>query len=196
MFDLTQRKDFLAVAVLFEGSLIGVAGIIGWWFGIDPFGKLQWGWRGVVWGIAASGPMFGMFLLANRFPVGPLLRIKQFLHEALGPSLVVCRWYDLLLVAAVAGLGEELLFRGVLHPLTGLLWSNVLFGLAHFITPAYALLAGFMGAYLGGLFQLSENLLGPIITHGLYDFLAFLVVARECRSMTDGHSQRITEPRE
>ena len=76
---------------------------------------------------------------------------------------------------------EELLFRGVLHPLAGPFWSNVLFGLAHFITPTYAVLAGLLGAYLGGLLELSENLLAPIITHGLYDFLAFLVVARECR---------------
>ena len=109
-------------------------------------------------------------------------QIKQFLSEALGPSLVACRWYDLLLVAAVAGLSEELLFRGVLHPLMGPIWSNVLFGLVHFITPAYAMLAGILGGYLGWLFQASENILAPIIAHGLYDFLAFLAVAREFRN--------------
>jgi membrane protease YdiL (CAAX protease family) len=188
MFDLTKRYDFLGAAILFEGSLIGVAGTLGWWFGIDPLGKLEWEARGVAWGVAAAVPMFGLFLLANRLPVGPLRRIKQFLHEALGPSLIVCRWYDLLLVAAVAGIGEELLFRGVLQPLTGPFWSNVLFGLAHFITPTYAVLAAFLGAYLGELLRLSENLLAPIITHGLYDFLAFLVVARECRKTADQQS--------
>jgi membrane protease YdiL (CAAX protease family) len=181
MFDLTKRHQFLSVALLFEGGLVGVAGAIGWWFEVDPFGKLEWNLQGIAWGAAAALPMFGLFLLANWLPFGPLRRIKQFLHEALGPSLLACRWYDLLLVAAVAGLGEEVLFRGVLHPLTGLLWSNVLFGFVHFITPTYAVLAGFMGAYLGRLLQLSENLLAPIMTHGLYDFLAFLVVARECR---------------
>jgi membrane protease YdiL (CAAX protease family) len=61
------------------------------------------------------------------------------------------------------------------------LWSNVIFGLAHFVTPTYALLAGILGGYLGWLFTVSGNLLAPIIAHGLYDFLAFLVVARECR---------------
>jgi membrane protease YdiL (CAAX protease family) len=189
MFDLTRRCDFLGVAILFEGSLIGIAEALGWWFGIDPLARFSWDAQGGAWGVAASLPMFALFLLSYRFPAGPLVRIKQFLHEALGPSLVACRWYDLLLVAAVAGLGEELLFRGVLHPLAGPLWSNVLFGLAHFITPTYAVLAGLMGAYLGGLLELSENLLAPIITHGLYDFLAFLVVARECRRSTEQTEQ-------
>jgi uncharacterized protein len=181
MFDLTNRYDFLSVAILFEGSLIGVAGGVGWWFGVEPLASLAWNLRGVAWGVAGTLPMFALFLLGNRYAVGPLKKIKQFLIDALGPSLVACRWYDLLLVAAVAGLSEELLFRGVLHPLIGHIWSNILFGLVHFITPVYAVLAGLLGGYLGWLLNASENLLAPIIAHGLYDFLAFLAVARECR---------------
>ncbi len=182
MFDLRNRTDFVVGAVLFESSLIGVAGALGWWFGVDPFASLRCEGLAVVEGLAATVPIFGLFLLANRFPVGPLRKIKQFLIEALGPALTACRWYDLLLVAAAAGAGEELLFRGVLHPLAGLGWSNVLFGLVHFITPAYALMAGLLGTYLGWLLESSENILAPIVTHGFYDYLAFLVVARECRS--------------
>lgn len=181
MFDLTNRYDFLGMAVLFEGSLIGIASALGWWFKVDPLAQLAWDGQGVIWGLAATAPMIGLFLTANRFPIGPLRTIRQFLHEALGPSLVVCRWHDLLLVAIVAGIGEELLFRGVLQPLMGRLWSNVVFGLLHFITLPYALLAGLMGGYLGWLLDQSDNILAPIITHGLYDFLAFLVVAREFR---------------
>src|SRR5213075_2875216 len=85
MFDLTKRYDFLSVAVLFEGSLIGIAAALGWWFGVDPLAKLAWDWRGVFWGLAATVPMIGLFLAANRFPLGPLRTIKHFLHEALGP---------------------------------------------------------------------------------------------------------------
>lgn len=184
MFDLTNRYDFLGVAVLFEGSLIGIAAALGWWFGVDPLAQLAWDTRGLFWGLAATVPMIGLFLAANRFPIGPLRTIKRFLRETLGPSLVACRWYDLLLVAMVAGIGEELLFRGVLQPLIGVFRSNVLFGLLHMITLPYAILAGLTGGYLGWLLDQSENILAPIITHGLYDFLAFLVVARECRKAT------------
>ncbi len=181
MFDLSNRYDFLSAAILFEGSLIAVAGGVGWWFGIEPLAALAWDRQGVIWGVAGTVPMFALFLLGNRYSIGPLRTIKQFLVEALGPSLVACRWYDLLLVAAVAGLSEEILFRGVLHPLMGPVWSNVVFGLVHFITPAYAVLAGLLGGYLGWLLNASENLLTPIVAHGFYDFLAFLIVARECR---------------
>lgn len=184
MIDLTRRHDFLGAAVLFEGSLIGVAAALGWWFEIDPLARLAWDVGGLFWGLGATLPMIGLFLAANRYPLGPLRRIKDFLHEALGPSLAVCRWYDLLLVAAVAGFGEEVLFRGVLQPLMNLFWSNVVFGLVHFITPIYALLAGVIGGYLGWLLNHSGNILAPIIAHGLYDFLAFLVVAREYRERT------------
>ncbi len=185
MFDLTNRYDFLGVAILFEGSLIGVAGAVGWWFNVDPLAGLVWDLGGLGWGIAGTLPMLALFWLGYRYPVGPLRRIRQFLIDAFGPSLAVCRWYDLLLVAVVAGLSEELLFRGVLYPLIGPVWSNVLFGLVHFITPAYALLAGLLGGYLGWMLTASGNLLAPIIAHGLYDFLAFLVVARECRRAAD-----------
>ncbi|HEY2253807.1 MAG TPA: CPBP family intramembrane glutamic endopeptidase [Planctomycetaceae bacterium] len=181
MFDLTDRYHFLSVAVLFEGSLIGIASALGWWFGVDPLARLDWTWPGLIWGLAATVPMFVTFFAANRFPIGPLRDIKRFLHEELGPSLVACRWYDLLLVAMVAGIGEELLFRGVLQSLIGNFWSNVIFGLLHFITLPYAILAGLIGGFLGWVLNQSENILAPIIAHGLYDFLAFLVVARECR---------------
>lgn len=179
--NLDSRFEFVRVAVLFEAGLIVVAGIIGWWFEVNPFGKLAWDGPAAVWGTAAAIPLFGLFVLSQRFPVGPLLRIKEFLVDALGPALAVSRWYDLLVVAAMAGISEEILFRGVLHPLTGLWWSNILFGLAHSITPAYALIAGVIGLFLGWFYEQTGNLLAPIITHGLYDFLAFVMLARECR---------------
>ena len=181
MLNLANRYDFLTAAILFEGSLIGVASALGWSLGVDPLAHFACDSRGLGFGLAATVPMFCLFLMAYRFPLGPFRKIKHFLLEALGPSLVACRWYDLLLVALVAGIGEELLFRGVLHPKIGIVGSNILFGLVHFVTPVYALTAGLIGAFLGWLLDVSDNLLAPILTHGLYDFLAFLVVAREFR---------------
>ncbi|MBM4076959.1 MAG: CPBP family intramembrane metalloprotease, partial [Planctomycetes bacterium] len=55
------------------------------------------------------------------------------------------------------------------------------FGLAHSITPLYALLASLLGLYLGIIFIAlgTENLIAPIVAHSLYDFVAFLVVRRD-----------------
>jgi len=109
----------------------------------------------------------------------------------LGPVLLRYHWTDLLILAAIAGISEEILFRGVIQPwmesswgmLTGLIVSSVLFGLVHAVTLLYFLLATLMSAYLGLLLDIeaSRNLLIPIVTHGFYDFLAFLVIARSYR---------------
>lgn len=181
MLDLTDRRKFLAAALLFEGSLIGIAYLIGFWCEVGPWNHFRWTVKGLGSGVAATLPIFSLFVISYRRPIGPLREIKERLIQTLGPSLARCHWYDLLVLAAVAGIGEEVLFRGVLQPWLGLGWSNVLFGLAHSVSPMYALLAGAIGAYLGWLQDATGSLLAPIVTHGLYDFLAFLVVARDCR---------------
>lgn len=170
------------MAVLFEAGLIVAAAVVGWLCGINPLATLSWNEMAAAWGAAAAIPLFGLFLLSQRYPVGPLRAIKEFLIDALGPSLAVSKWYDLAIVAVMAGFSEELLFRGVLHHKLGLWWSNVLFGLAHCVTPAYAVLAGVLGLFMGWLYDATgSNLLTPIITHGLYDFLAFMALAAHCR---------------
>jgi membrane protease YdiL (CAAX protease family) len=79
---------------------------------------------------------------------------------------------------------EEVLFRGVVQvglaevfsePLA-LVSTSAIFGLAHFASPAYALLAGLVGLYLGALFLLQGSLLVPILAHALYDFVALLAL--------------------
>jgi hypothetical protein len=60
----------------------------------------------------------------------------------------------------------------------GLAVAALLFGLAHFITPTYAVLAGTMGLYLGWLWIDTGNLLVPITAHAVYDFLALAYLAK------------------
>jgi membrane protease YdiL (CAAX protease family) len=98
----------------------------------------------------------------------------------------------LLLLATIAGVSEELLFRGVIQPWIAASWgytaglwlSNIIFGLVHAITPLYALLVTFVGVYLSLSMTVAEenNLLIPIIIHSLYDFLAFIALMRLYRA--------------
>ena len=190
MPDLTERGPFLNLAALFEGGLAAVAFALGWMVGIDPLANLQLDWPGLMWGVGGVVPLLLLFWISYRFPFGPFRSIKRFLIEMLGPPLAACRWYDLPLLSLLVGLSEEMLFRGLAQPwlehwgpAAGLIGSNVIFGLAHAITPAYALLAGLVGAYLGLLMETGEsrNLLTPIVTHALYDYVVFLVVIRSYR---------------
>ena len=113
-------------------------------------------------------------------------RLVALVVEQLGPLLALRSPAELVLLALIAGLAEEILFRGVVQAgLARVLpdWAAVLvagaaFGLAHFITPAYALLAGLAGVYLGALFWLGGTLIVPIVAHALYDIVALSYVAR------------------
>ncbi len=174
--DSRDRSEFLRLAGLVEGGTVLVALALGWLLGIRPFALLTWSWSALAWGILAVLPMLGVFLIAHS--------TRSLVVDMLGGPLSRCRSYDIVALAGLAGLGEELLFRGVLEPAIGFLTTNLLFGLVHAVTPLYAALATMFGMYLSWLtFHIdnSPNLLRAIVAHGLYDYIAFLLVIREYR---------------
>ena len=184
------RAQFLWLATLFEGSLGATAFMAGAASDIDPLQNLQADLRDVVWGFLGTLPLYVAFLQTQRFE--RLREVRELLTDKLGGILAACRWHELLYVGLLAGVTEELLFRGFLQPwleehwgwLGGLLFSNLVFALVHWITPMYGLLAGICGLYLGLMLDVSgeRNLIIPILIHSLYDFLAFMVVAGAWRS--------------
>ena len=159
MVDTTDRsQSFRLAGAVFEGGLVFVALALGLLFHINPFADFRIDRTSVFVGIAAALLPFALLVVSDRFRFSALERMKRIVLQLLGPSLAACRWYELVLVAALAGFGEELVFRGVLQRLlerwldfggsghiAGLIASNVIFGLLHFLTPTYALLAGLMG---------------------------------------------------
>ena len=126
--------------------------------------------------------------MSQRWPVGPLAHIKRFLDEVARPLFAQSSLLELVLICALAGWGEEMLFRGVLQeafsrwfgPWIGVAVASLLFGFAHPITLLYTLWASLIGLYLGWLSMATGNLLVVIVAHALYDLVAisFLVRAR------------------
>jgi uncharacterized protein len=182
------RRHLVLMGVLFEGGLGGIAFLLGWLFQDRPFWKhWQWDLQDAGLGILVCLPMLGGFILFLYCPWRPFVRIKQFTEEVIQPMFGPCSWLDLALISFMAGVGEELFFRGVvqqtladwLNPLGGLILASILFGFLHPFTPTYIVLAAGMGAYLGYVWMATGNLLVVIIAHGLYDFLVLLVVIRK-----------------
>jgi membrane protease YdiL (CAAX protease family) len=181
----TRRIVLLAVA--FEGGLALLALGLGWLPSVQaPLPKIHWNALDAAWGVLACLPLLVVFLICVRWPLGPLIRIKQLSEEFIHDWFSSCTLLQLALISLLAGIGEEMLFRGVIqdtlaawiNPLTGIILASLLFGLMHPITPFYIILAGLMGAFLGWIFIITDNLLPPIITHGLYDFLALTYLTR------------------
>jgi membrane protease YdiL (CAAX protease family) len=192
MLNPQDRSQFLNFAGLIEGGLaLGAIGL-GWCVSINPIEHLFWSWTALGCGVLAAVPTFAVFWLTYHHPAGSLRKIRDFLARELAPSLSNLLWYDLILLALLAGVAEELLFRGLLQPwwaracdsaAAGQFLSNLIFGLVHWVTPLYALLAFAIGHYLSWLMTWTQpsNLLTPIVTHALHDYLAFLVIVSEYR---------------
>lgn len=192
--NLDNRSDFLKLAGLVEGGLVVLGTALAWLVGIDPAQSTLLTVRSVGVGLLATLPIFVVYGIARD--------TRAVAVEMLGKPLSRCRWYDLVVLAALAGVGEELLFRGVLQPWMsqssetfGFIAANLLFGLAHAVTPVYALLATGIGMYLSLIaWRVPDgNLLSAMIAHGVYDFVAFLLIIREYRSaLTDSEVVRET----
>jgi membrane protease YdiL (CAAX protease family) len=187
---IAKDPGFLPLALTGEAGLLLLAWGLGRWLGIPLLQELRPTLQALSWGIAATVPLLLGLALMLAARSGPARRLVSFVVEQIGPLLVRCSVGELAFLAAVAGISEEVLFRGVvqvglarvLPEVWALLAASMLFGLVHFATRAYAVLAGLMGLYLGSLFLVQGSLLAPIITHGLYDFVALVYVARISRA--------------
>ena len=188
---LFKFDDFFKSACYFEASLILIALFLGWVAGIDPFENISFSETAIAYGVIGTIPLFLMFLAMEKVQGAQVVNIRKLLLNTLGPGLYRYHWTDLLILASIAGVSEELLFRGVMQPwletswgiTAGLIGSNIVFGLVHAVTPLYALLATLVGIYLGLSLDYGgeRNLLTPIIIHTLYDFLAFVALMRVYR---------------
>ena len=211
--EMTPDKFFLNAAI-FEGALIFVAIGVGWLFGISPFEKLiapssPVGWYGVwtlTWqSLLTVVPMVGLFFLLYYLPVNTFADIKEALEGKFLPLFQQANWVDIAVISLLAGVGEEALFRGALQDGIaevvrsqlgdqGAVWfallvASLLFGLVHFITRTYALIAAVIGFYLGAVYLWSGSLIVPIAAHAIYDFFALSYLLRRQRKKKESDLQ-------
>jgi membrane protease YdiL (CAAX protease family) len=91
------------------------------------------------------------------------------LHVALRPAVAGASDGAILAVATASAVGEELLFRGLLVPLIGILASSAIFGALHQIGGrarwGWMAWAAIMGAIFASVFAVTGSLLGPLVAH-------------------------------
>lgn len=173
-------------ACLFEAMLIPLAVLLSWPLGVDPWQGLAVSLDALALGGLATGVLLILLGLGAgsraRWNVDLQARVNELLQRLFpdGPTSAVP------VLAVLAGLGEELLFRGVIQtalvqstsPTIGVVLASLLFGLVHWVTFAYFLLAAAMGLYLGLLYHLTGNLMVVVLVHSLYDWAAILYYLR------------------
>lgn len=175
----TPRR-ILGLALAFELGLGVLAVVLALAFGMRAWLELDWNHAVLPVAVIATVPMTGMIVLVARFRWAWAGNLRRLIDETLAPAFTGMRWWGTGLISLAAGIGEELLFRGVVQtglsglagPATALVVTALLFGLAHALTPAYFVLTSLAGLYLGGLYLATGNLLVPILVHFLYDWIA------------------------
>lgn len=193
--DAPSSRRLVAIAIVCEAALGVLALGVGWFLARPPLDQISWTTTGIGYGLAATAPLVAGLFVAIWFPVGPIARLEGVVRQLVGPLFGGATIWELLAVSAAAGWGEEMLFRGLIQsgieqfsgrPWLGLIVAGVLFGAAHPITRTYAVMAAVIGAYLGWLLLVTDNLLVPIIAHGTYDFVALIYFQRDAETKVSG----------
>jgi len=187
----------MAMAVVTEGGLGVLAIVVGWGLGLNPLELVTGDWWALVWGCLAALPMLAAIILSERLPFWPFCDVTDVVDRLLRPLFAKSTVLELAIISALAGIGEELMFRGLVQEglarwiggtwgiWIALFLASVLFGLLHPMNTAYVLLAALMGLCLGGLWIATANLLVPIVTHAVYDFLALYWLVKMQRTEKD-----------
>lgn len=184
---------FLAAA-WFELSLGFIAIILGAVIGINPRVHLprgwplaQFDWLWIARSIAIAVPFAFLLLvlvqLIGRLPLDALNRLEQItknqLRSTLGPSTIP----QLIILSLAAGVGEELLFRGLIQntflslyspttlaeALPAIICASIAFGFAHPISKSYILVTTLIGLLFGFVYWHYKDLLACVLAHALYD---------------------------
>ena len=172
-------RRLLPVIALGEGILLAIAIAWAWWAAIPlPSGEPV---SGVLIG-AGAALLLGAVNLGllrargNRWPGDALRHVCRVIVR---PLFEHVRVWHILVISALAGAGEELLFRGVLQPLVGLPAASVIFGAVHVggrSLVGYGAWAACIGAMFGLLMVTTGGLLAPIVAHAVYDAFALAYV--------------------
>jgi membrane protease YdiL (CAAX protease family) len=186
-----HEPDGFPMAVAVEGAIALVAMFLAWLFGVplrdqmpDSRATLA---AAVARGFVATAPMLAIFLCLVHSERPALRELREQVDRLIRQMFPSASIGQVALVAALAGAGEELLFRGVLQtvlgwwitPVAALVIASLLFGLAHALSKVYFTLATVIGFFLGWLTWYFNDLLAPMVAHGLYDFIALVYLSRQ-----------------
>jgi len=194
---MKPRSVFLG-GVILEGGLVLVAIILGYLLAGQPLlNPIRFDPDGLVTGLVATLPMLAYFAFSlSRFGrnIAGFQKIYRLLQDILSRAIIELPGWKLVVLGMSAGIGEECLFRGVLQPLfegwlpginsiltpevNAILVTGIIFGLLHALTPTYFIIATLLSIYCGFLVNYTGNLLTPVLAHGLYDAIGFLLLKR------------------
>jgi len=172
LFKLSLGLALISLALTFNHSY-------GWsWKG-------NLGWWALPLGIVLAAVLFWLpvVLVSHKW-----LRLPSFysLVEQLHALTRDFSWSQILVLSALAGIGEELVFRGfvqswltnIVGVYTAIALSSLIFALLHAMTRYYFFFTLVASLVFGILFHLSQSMLLLVTVHAVYDVVALGIIAK------------------
>lgn len=154
----------LSVAIIW-----GAIRKIPWWHDLSLNG------RDILFGLLLGASLafinFIAYKLGERLP---FTNFRWVMKELLYPAFKKISPLEILLIACLSGICEESLFRGVMFKEWGLIVSSVIFGALHTGSRKLIVMGiwtGLLGCLLGYSYMACENLIIPMIAHGINNLI-------------------------
>jgi uncharacterized protein len=185
-----KRELSFGLGCLYELALLVLALLWNRFFHRPAFADFAWSLKAAALGTAAALPPLVFFVWTLKANLPVLFRHRELMESLLRPLMGKWSIPQLVILSLCAGISEEALFRGAIQGglaerigvVLALILGSLAFGAAHLITWSYAIMATFIGVYMGLLWIGSGNLLTPMVTHTVYDSLALVYFLRVYRS--------------
>ena len=125
--------------------------------------------------------MYFVYLHGGKVAAQLTVDVKKMGHHFAGYS-----WGKLIVISMLAGVGEELLFRVAaqawlaehVNIYLAILVPALIFGLLHFISFTYFVVATLIGLVFGLAYHLSESVVLIMVWHAVYDLIALAVLVK------------------
>lgn len=187
------------LAIIIEGGLVVIAVLLSLLLGLPLLDQVWPTVSAVFWGVLLTVPLLASLWASKRSRWRVLANLFDEIEQTVVPLFADTSVAGLALISLLAGAGEEALFRGVVQSvLTGplgtalaLVVTSTAFGLVHYVTRTYAIMAGVIGLYLGVLALAFNSLLVPMIVHALYDFVALAYLTKATSLPSRGHTAQV-----
>lgn len=191
---LSRVSSFLRSSTLFYVAMGGVGALVCFYEHnnlISGF-SIPADWRAAL-NLLAIGLMgSGVLLILNYLFEEQFASYKAFRHvlmQMVGAASVPSALY----LAFISAVGEELLFRGAIQPVLGLVGTAFLFGLLHLgpqglisIWTVWAVLSGLL---LGWMFDTTQSFWPPLICHFLVNSVSMLRLRLQYRRFLKAHAK-------
>ncbi len=193
-------NSFVLQAIIFEGAMALIGALLALFCGLDLWKAFHtpdlvtlFNQLGLGVGFAAGLGL--LFTLLDYIPWQHLKQVSQKTKEAVVETMKNVSRFNRFLVCLLAGIGEEILFRGFifvaifefwpwgleynLNIIAAILASSILFGFGHYVTLLYFIITGLLGAAFCLVFLWTGSLIAPVVAHALYDFYAMELALKE-----------------